>query len=479
MSLKKRTLNGFFWSLTQQFGVQATSIVVTIFLARILEPEDFGIIGMLSVFIALGNSLIDAGMTSSLIRTRLVDERDYSTVFFINLLVGIAAYVLMVVSAGLISDFFNQPVLESIIKIYCLVFLIYPFSAVQKTRLVKEMDFKMELKITVPSMVIGGIIGLVMAFQGFGVWSLVGMNLAQNFLLSVQFWFLTSMRPKWIFDLERFKYHFKFGANLTLAGIINSVFSNIYHLVIGKYFPVAILGFYSKADSLKQIPVKNISSTLSRVTFPMFSEIQDDDEKLKQAYRRIMQQVLFWLTPVMTLSAVLAEPLFRFILTEKWLPAVPYFQILCLIGLMFPIHSYNLNILKVKGRSDLFLKLEIIKKSLAILGIIIALPYGIFAILWMRVGLSFIYFGINSYYSGKFIDYGVWSQIIDLIPIFIIGAISGLVGWMVKDCIENVPSLDWFRIIAGGLAGTFIYFLVSLGTKSKPLFEFKNLILKR
>ncbi|NVJ86743.1 MAG: lipopolysaccharide biosynthesis protein [Algoriphagus sp.] len=479
MNLKTKALHGFFWSLTQQFGVQITMILVTIFLARILEPADFGLIGMLAVFMALGNSLIEAGMTSSLIRTQDADDRDFSTVFYMNLMVGVLIYVLMFISAALISDFFNQPALEQIIKIYCLTFIIYPFSAVQRTRLVKKMDFKTELKVTIPSMIVGGVVGLILAMQGFGVWALVGMNLCQNFLLSIQFWIHSKWRPSWTFDGERFRYHFRYGANLTLAGVINSVFSNIYHLVIGKFFPVAQLGYYTKADSLKQIPVKNISNTLSRVTFPMFSEIQDDDEKLKVAYKRIMQQVLFWLTPVMVLSAVLAEPLFRIVLTEKWIPAVPYFQILCFIGLMFPIHSYNLNILKVKGRSDLFLKLEIIKKSLTVVGIIIALPFGIFALLWTQVILNLVAFGINSFYSGKFIGYNVWHQIRDIFPIFIVGAFSGLVCWFIEDLIQNVPFLDWIKLISGGIMGGGIYFLISWGAKSEPFVDFQRIILKR
>ncbi|MCS5488960.1 lipopolysaccharide biosynthesis protein [Algoriphagus limi] len=479
MSLKTRTLHGFFWSLTQQFGVQITMILVTVFLARILEPADFGLIGMLAVFMALGNSLIDAGMTSSLIRTKDADQRDYSTVFFINLAVGLLVYLAMFLSAGLISQFFNQPALESIIKVYCLTFLIYPFSAVQRTRLVKKMDFKTEMKVTIPSTIVGGIFGLVLAIQGFGVWALVGMNLAQNLLLSIQFWIYSKWRPSWVVDWERFKYHFGFGAKLTIAGVINSVFSNIYHLVIGKFFPVTQLGYYAKADSLKQIPVKNISNTLSKVTFPMFSEIQDDNEKLKIAYKRIMQQVLFWLTPVMVFSIVLAEPLFRIVLTEKWLPAVPYFQILCFIGLMFPIHSYNLNILKVKGRSDLYLKLEIIKKSLTVLGIVVALPFGIFALLWTQVILNLVAFGINSFYSGRFIGYNVWRQIRDIFPIFLVGAIAGFACWLVKDLIQNVPFLDWIKLIAGGLMGVCIYFLISWGAKTEPFVDFRTIILKR
>lgn len=479
MSLKTRTLNGFFWSLAQQFGTQIISTTVTIILARILDPEDFGLIGMLVIFMALGNSLIDAGLTSSLIRSQDSDERDYSTVFFINLIGSIVVYVIMFSCSGLISDFFNQPELQSIIKVYCLSFIITAFAAVQRTRLAKKMDFKTEMKVMLPSVLIAGATGITFALLDFGVWALVWMMIAQQLFASIQFWFHSKWRPLWVFDISRFKYHFDYGYKMTLASIINALFSNLYHLVIGKYFSIAQLGFYTKADQLKQIPVKNISNTLAKVTFPMFSEIQDDDERLKVVYKKVIQQVLFWLTPVMVLAAVLAEPTFRIVLTEKWLPAVPYFQMLCFIGLMYPVHSYNLNILKVKGRSDLFLKLEIAKKSLTVIGIVIALPFGIFALLWTQIILNLVSFVINSHFSGKFIDYNLLSQLKDIIPIFLMGTASAGAAWFVKDLIVDVPAVDYLQIVSGALIGLLVYFLISWGSKCEPLLDFRKIILKK
>lgn len=479
MSLKGKTLTGFFWSLSQQFGTQIFTTIVTIVLARILEPKDFGLIGMLTVFIAIGNSLVDAGLTSSLIRTKDADQRDFSTVFYINLVGSILVYGLLFVSAPWISRFFSQPVLEDIVRVYSISFIFNAFSAVQRTRLVKKMDFKTELKVTLPSVVVAGILGIVLANIGFSVWSLVIMAVTQQFLISVQFWLYSKWRPSFIFDFDRFKYHFDFGYKITLSSLLNAVFSNIYNLVIGKYFTVSQLGFYAKADSLKQLPVRNISTALNKVTYPMFSEIQGDKVKMKKTYKRVMQQVLFWLTPVMVLAAILAEPTFRFVLTEKWLPAVPYFQLLCFIGLMFPIHSYNINVLKVKGRSDLVLRLEIIKKSLTALGVILALPYGIFALIWTQIGLNIISFGINSYYSGKFIDYGLFSQFKDIIPIFFFGALAGMVTWVGSNMFVSELSHDLLKILIGGSMGMVAYLLISWLSKSEPLSDFKQIILKK
>ena len=335
------------------------------------------------------------------------------------------------------------------------------------------------MKVMLPSVLIAGATGITFALLDFGVWALVWMMIAQQLFASIQFWFHSKWRPLWVFDISRFKYHFDYGYKMTLASIINALFSNLYHLVIGKYFSIAQLGFYTKADQLKQIPVKNISNTLAKVTFPMFSEIQDDDERLKVVYKKVIQQVLFWLTPVMVLAAVLAEPTFRIVLTEKWLSAVPYFQMLCFIGLMYPVHSYNLNILKVKGRSDLFLKLEIAKKSLTVIGIVIALPFGIFALLWTQIILNLVSFVINSHFSGKFIDYNLLSQLKDIIPIFLMGTASAGAAWFVKDLIVDVPAVDYLQIVSGALIGLLVYFLISWGSKSEPLLDFRKIILKK
>ncbi|MBN7817590.1 lipopolysaccharide biosynthesis protein [Algoriphagus pacificus] len=479
MTLKKKTLNGLFWSFTQQFSVQGSSILVSIILARILLPSDFGLIGMLSVFIALGNSLIDSGLTSSLIRTVDADQTDFSTVFFLNLMGSLIVYTAMFFSAPLISNFFEQPLLIDIIRVYCLSFIISAFSGVQRTRMTKQMDFKTQLKIVLPSVIISGLVGIVLAYQDFGVWALVYMTLTQHLFAAFQFWFHSNWKPSWVFSMSKLKYHFEFGYKITLSGILNSVFSNIYNVAIGKYFSVAELGYYTRADSLKQIPVQNISTSLSKVTFPMFSEIQDDNERLKNIYKRLMQQVLFWLMPVMTLASILAEPLFRFLLTEKWLPAVPFFQILCFIGIMYPIHSYNLNILKVKGRSDLYLKLEIIKKSLTTIGLFAAISFGIFGLLWVQVILNILAFLINSHYSGRLIGYATLHQIKDIIPIFIIGITMAIPVFILNEYLPSNSSFDLFRVLIGGISGMILYLLISFVFKSEPLIDFRKLVLKR
>lgn len=368
-------------------------------------PEEFGLIGMIAVFMGVGQGLIDSGLTQSLIRTESPTQEDFSTVFFFNLGGSVLIYGLLYACAPLIADFYNQEILTGIIRIFGISFIITAFSTVQLTRLTKQMDFKTQLMVALPSLIGSGLLGVFLAYNGYGVWSLVWMHVCQAFLNTVQLWYRTKWRPSLVFSIEKFKYHFGFGYKLTLSGLLNTVFKNIYQIIIGKYFMASQVGFYTRASSLKQLPVTNLSNALNKVTYPLFASIQDDDARLKRVYQEIMQMVVFVIAPVLIIMGVVAEPLFRFLFTEKWLPAVPYFQVLCLVGILYPIHSYNLNVLKVKGRSDLFLQLEVIKKILQVAIIMVSIQYGIMGLIWGQLVTSVSAFFINSYYTGKYTLY--------------------------------------------------------------------------
>ncbi|MDO6390226.1 lipopolysaccharide biosynthesis protein [Pontibacter sp. BT731] len=480
MSLKQKTLSALFWTFSQQFGVQFINFFVSVLLARSLMPAEFGLIGMLSIFIGIGSSLIDSGLTSSLIRTPQPDERDYSTVFFINLVSSIIIYIILFFSSPYIAAFYEQPILESIVQIYTLSFIINAFASVQRTKLTKEMNFKIQMTIQIPSIICSGCIGVALAYTGYGVWSLVFMNLFQSLISTIQLWVRSGWYPSLIFDIEKFKYHFNFGYKLTLSGILDTVYSNIYNLIIGKFFSAAQLGFYTRAQSLKMLPVKNISSALNKVTYPLFSSIQNDNIKLKEVYRRLMQQVVFWLAPTMIYLAVVAEPLFRVLIGEKWMPAVPYFQILCAVGIMYPIHSYNLNILNVKGRSDLHLKLEIIKKIIITIGIACAIPFGIYGLLYFQLISSSVSLFINSWYSGKLINYPIIDQFKDLIPEIIIALVTGTTVWSLDNYVfNNIFLHDLFRISTLGIVYFTMYLVISYISSIPAIIDFKQLVLKK
>lgn len=479
MSLRKQATAGLVWTFAQQFSNQIIAFVVSIILARLLLPEQFGLIGMVAVFIAIGRSLMDAGLTQSLIRDKDADQEDLSTVFFFNLVASILIYLLIYFSAPLISNFYEEPILTGILRVLCLTFVFSAFGAIQSTRLTKVMNFKTQTLISIPSTVISGIVGVSMAYGGFGVWSLVWSRVAASIMRTSQLWIYSKWSPSFQFSIPKFKEHFSFGYKLTLSGILDTVFNNIYIIVIGKFFAANQVGFYTRSQSLKKLPVSNISNALNKVTYPLFAQIQDDAVRLKRVYKQIMQMVVFIIAPVLIFAAVLAEPTFRFLLTEKWLPAVPYFQILCVSGVLHPLNSYNLNVLKVKGRSDLFLKLEIIKKVLIVIGIVIAIQFGIYALLYTQAILSIVAFFINSYHTDKFINYSSWEQTKDILPIILLGLISGTLIYFVDFFMEQYAWLDIFRVLVGAFVGLLAYLLLIFVFKKELLLSFKKIILKK
>jgi len=480
MSLIKKTLSGFLWTFIQQFSIQLINFGVTVILARILLPEEFGLIAMLTVFISIGNNLMDSGLSSSLIRSVDLTEKDYSTVFFFNLAGSAVMYGLIYFSAPFIASFYQQDILALVLRVYAIGFIINAFYSVQNARLTKEMNFKIQMTIQIPAVLIGGLLGVILAMKGYGVWSLVWMNLFQSFLSTVMHWIYSGWVPSWIFDRKSFMRHFNFGYKMTLTGLMDTLYKNIYVLIIGKYYSVLQLGFYSRAESVSQLPTSNIAAIINKVTYPMFASINDNDTKLKLVYKTLMQQVLFWNAPILILLAVIGEPLFTFLFTAKWLPAVPYFQILCLSGVMYPLHSYNLNILKVKGRSDLILKLEIIKKTISVIGILCVIPFGIYGLLYAQLLFSFIGYYINSIYSGKLLDYPISEQISDIMPTIIISLSVGFICYLFDSMfLRPLAFFDITRMIIDGLFFFLFYIGGSTLLKLTPIHDFKHLILKR
>lgn len=479
MSLRKTAISGLVWTFAQQFGTQGISFLVSIVMARLLLPEEFGLIGMISVFVAIGTSLMNSGLTQSLIRSEKPDQEDYSTVFYFNLMGSIVAYFLLFFSAPLIADFFNQPILVNIIRVYCFSFIINAFSAVQLTRLTKEMDFKTQMTVAIPSLIGSGLLGMFLAYKGYGVWSLVWMSLFQAFLNTVQLWWKTGWKPSFIFNVNKFKYHFRFGYKLTLSGLLDTIFTNIYQIIIGRYFIASQVGFYTRANSLKQLPITNISGALGKVTYPLFASIQNDDLRLKRIYKQIMQMVVFVVAPVLIIMGVLAEPLFRFLFTEKWLPAVPYFQILCLSGILYPINSYNLNILKVKGRSDLFLRLEIIKKILTTLIISFTIQFGIEGLIWGQLFTSIIVLFINTSYTGKFIHYKLIQQTKDILPIILLAGVAGVGVYGLDFIMKSNNYIDLVRLVLGGILGLALFGSIAWALRMSVLSNFIKIVLRK
>ncbi|MCL1671853.1 lipopolysaccharide biosynthesis protein [Elizabethkingia ursingii] len=478
MSLKNQVLTGALWTYGQQFGTQIVQFGVSIILARLISPSDFGLIGMITIFIGLGNALFEGGLTNSLIRSTSLNDDDYSTVFIFNILMSCLVYIIIYVSAPYISNFYNQPILKNIIRIYSISFIINSFSAVHNTLLVKDMKFKKIAIIALPSLILYSIVAIYMAFQNYGVWSLVFSFLASSFMSTISLWYFVKWKPKLAFNREKFKTHFGYGNKLMMSSILDIIFTNLYQIVIGKVYSPTLLGYYTRANTLMMLPVTNISSTLNKVAFPTFSQIQHDNERLRSAYKRIMLLVIFVVTPILVIMITLAKPLIIFLITEKWLPIVPIFQILCITGILYPLHVYNLLILQVKGKSNLFLYLEIAKKILTIIILLISFYFGFYGLLWGQVIFSVLCLFINTHYAGKFLNYNAFQQFKDIIPLFFISFCMGLIIYFIDKYVFLSLSDIW-RLFFGTMIGLLFYILVSIIFKFPSFYEIKKIILKR
>lgn len=476
MSLKTKTINGVFWTILQRFSAQFINLFVQIILARLLMPEDFGLIAMIQIVITLGQTLVDNGMTSSLIRTQAPDERDYATVFYTNLCASIIIYTLIFSTAPLLAQFFEQPLLTDLVRFYTIAIVIQAFAAVQLARLTKKMNFKLQMLLQLPATLAGGACGVIMAYQGYGVWSLVGLNIVMTSVLTILLWVKIDWRPGFIFDWSRFKIHFNFGYKLTLASLLTNLYSESYSLVIGKMFSSGQLGLYKQANTLRMFPVSNVTSALYKVTYPLFSEVQDDNERLKRIFKKITFLVFFTTTPIMLLSIVIAEPLFRLLLTEKWVPAVPYFQILCVAAIFYPLSIYNLNIITAKGLSSLHLKLEVIKKTLSIVVLCSMIPFGMYGIVFSAAVGMIIHASVNCIYSGKLIDYPVSEQVRSLFPILLIGLLSMLVVHCIAlFVLKKMMLFDFLFVFISMVIYFTLYFSASFYFKINGIEEIREL----
>lgn len=430
---------------------------------------------MIAIFIAVGQSLVDSGLASSLIRTQDLKEEDYSTVFFINIIGSFIIYTCCFLAAPHIADFYKQPILTNLLRVYSIDFLIIALVIVQRTKLTKELNFKTQLKVQLPATIISGFVGISLAETGHGVWSLVYMYLVRQALTTCLFWYLADWRPRWLFNFERFKIHFNYGYKITLSGIIGVAMKNSYYIVIGKFFPPNLLGFYTRATQTKQLPLDLIGNTLNRVSFPLFTRMQDDPKKLKVAFKKLLSQIYFFLVPILMGAITLATPLFEFLFTAKWLPAVPLFQLLCIVGLYSPLHIYNLNILKVYGRSDLVLRLELFKQILVFINIFLAIQFGIYGLLIGQIFATNIAYFINTYYSSHFIDYGATSQIKDIIPIVLIGILSMSITYYL-DSTFFFSYMNFIRLLLGTAIGGSLYLFIAVVAQIAAYQEFRQLL---
>jgi len=477
MSLLKQARQGVFWTFLQQFSVQLINFGVQIVLARLLVPSDFGLIAMISIFIAVGQNLTDSGMSTSLIRNPKNTETDYGTVFITNLCISILIYLVIYLLAPLVSRFYEQIILTPLLRLYASVFVINAFTAVQLARFSKELKFKVQFSYQLPSVIIGALIGVYLAYIGYGVWSMVWLNIVQAFVFACSLWFFSPWRPKLVFNRTIFQYHFSFGYKLTLSSLLNTIYLNLYKIIIGKNFSPTSVGYFTQADNLRSFPINQLSTVLNKVTFPLFSSIQNDI-KLKKAYKSAMRLVLSLSSAMMFILILIAFPLFSFIFGEKWLPAVPYFQVLCIASIFLPIGTYNLNILKVKGRSDLFLKVEVIKKIIGVTALVISVPFGILAMVWTLCLTNVFFAYLNGYFSGKLINYLTVEQIVDSLKVVFIAFIPAVMIYFARSFFDLKSSNDIAVIFIVFSLYTILY-VPLIYILNKDLLDDLRIILKR
>lgn len=412
-NLKSETISGVKWTAIEKFSTQIVNFLLGLLLARLLSPSDFGTIGMLGIFMAISGTFIDSGFSNALIRKPEISDKDYSTAFYFNIVVGLLCYAIMFVCSPLIARFFDMPILNGIVKVYSVTLFINSLTSVQYAKLNRELNFKLQARISFVSALVTGILGVVLAYLGLGVWALVWQSIASAVLRAALLWIFAHWHPSSRFSKESFKYLFSYGSKLLASGLLHTIYSNISTLAIGKFYTSNDLGYYSRGNQFATLPSSNITGILQKVTFPLLAKIQDDDERLIAVYRKYIRVTSCGIFFLMTLLAALAKPLICLLLTDKWADAAIYCQLFCFALMFDHICQLNLNLLQVKGRSDLFLKLEVIKKSIAFVILCAAIPFGVTAICVSSIIYTQIAVFINTYYTGKLFGLGYLSQFKD------------------------------------------------------------------
>jgi O-antigen/teichoic acid export membrane protein len=465
MSLGQRALGGFFWTAIEKFGGQGIQFLVLIVLARMLTPEEFGLVAMVMVFFSLSQNLISSGFAQALIREKKISEEDKSTTFYLNLILAIIMFAILWVTSPFIAAFFEQAKLIELIRFMSLTLFFFSVTIVQRAMFTQALKFKSMMYIEIASSVLTGIVAVVLAFMGYGVWALAVKFVAISFFNSIFFYVANPWYPKSFINTDSLKKLFSFGSNLMLSGLINTAFTNLYKIVIAKFFSAATLGFYAQAMNFRDMFSKHLINTLQKVTYPILSRTNDDQERLKQGYRKIIQVTSFFIFPALLGLGLVAEPLIRLTVGERWLQTVPMLQLLCLSGMLYHLHSINLNILKVVGRTDLFLKLEVIKKVKTVIVVAITLQFGIWGLLIGQVLNSYVSLFINMYYTTTFLDYSIKDQFKDLFPILLQSVPMVLVVFGINLAIDSYPLLELLLMVGAGFV---VYAATNYFTNSIP-----------
>ena len=455
-SLKNKTIKGVAWSGIDNVTQYGVSFVVSIVLARLLSPDDYGLIGIIAIFTAVCSTFIYAGYGTALIRKKDATDEDYNTVFLVNLVTSLFLYAVIYLCSPLIADFFKREELIALTRVSALGMIIGALALVQQTILTKRIDFKNQTKITFIASIVSGAVGIVMALIGFGVWALVYQGLVSGIVRTMLLWIYNKWIPNLRFSNKSFQELFGFGWKLMVSSLLDTVWKQLYQVVVGKFYNPATLGQYTRANGFSELFSSNLTSVVQRVTYPVLSNIQDEKERMVVAYRKIIKFTMFISSIAMFALGAVSEPLLYCLIGPKWHEAATYLPLICISASTYPIHALNLNMLQVQGRSDLFLGLEIIKKIIAVGPLFIGAFIGIMPMLYTNLITTVIAFFLNSHYSGKMVGYSSWMQIKDVAPSYGIAIVVALSVFFLK-CL---PITNWVILPLQGIMGVMTFLIV-------------------
>lgn len=473
-NLKSKTIKGVGWSAADAFLGQGVSFIVGLVLARLLSPEEYGLIGIVMIFVTVLSGVVDSGFSTAVIRKQDANDDDYNTMFYTNMLFSLVLYAGLSLSSSFIADFFNRKELVQLVPAMGLILIINALSLTQYTILTKRIDFKTKTKASFISSITSGIVGIICAYCGFGVWSLVIQKLLQQTLYTGTLWIFNRWWPSFRFSKDSFHYMWGFGWKLLLSGLLNNIWNQLYQVVVGKFYNPATLGQYTRAKDYAKIFSENLTIIVQRVSYPALAGIQDDEERMVAAYRKVIKVTMFVTAIVMISIGAVSKPLILCLIGEKWLEAATYLPLICISMSLYPLHAINLNMLQVLGRSDIFLYLEIIKKINAILPISLGILVGIKAMLIGSIVTGVIAYFLNSYYTGKKLHYSSWMQLNDIKHSYFIALIIAFGIYFLK----YLP-MSYFAILPLQIVtGMTIFFVICEATKPSEYQEIKTIATK-
>lgn len=472
-SLKDKTVKGIGWSAIDNVAQYAVHFVVSIVLARILSPDDYGLIGIVAIFTSICTAIVNGGFSSALIRKKDATEDDFNTAFIVNIGLSLLLYVLIFLLAPYISVFFRREELTALTRVSSIGIIIGALAIVQQTKLTRRIDFKTQTVITLIASIISGIIGIVMSLTGFGVWSLVVQVLSSQFLRTISLWFINRWVPKFRFVKKSFQDLFGYGWKIMVSGLLDAVWKELYQVVVGKFYSPATLGQYTRANQFSNLFSSNLTTVIQRVTFPVLSTIQDDTARMIDAYRRIIKITMFVTVPCMFLLAATSEPLIYCLIGPKWHEAASYLPLICIMGSLYPLHAINLNMLQVQGRSDLFLILEIVKKVINVAPLLVGAFVGIFPMLYTAFAVNIIAFFLNSYFTGKQLGYSSFMQIKDISFSYIVSGVTGVIVWL----LHYLPLSNWLILPLQMVLGVGLFYIICITLKPMEYDELKKILL--